>query len=899
MFKWELSRRSRRAGARAVPHKLRIRRGMRGTARAPALRLATLLFGLLVLDTRPSINAALEAIPEETYSLLETYCLDCHDDFERKGEISLEALAVNWGEKESLELWERAIGVLRSGDMPPKKERQPAISEREQLVKWLDRSLTQHSPIGGTAIRRLNRREYVNSINSLLGIEYKLPDSFPIDSQAHGFDNQSDALALSGTLMQSYSDVATDLAERLFPPLRKPVEPVQSHLSASDFTYAYSSGLLVKDVMRVVSSSEAISASATWPSRFEASTTGVYRIELELSAFNPPLDEAIVCSIHAVDAVEAPGQQIDSLRLLDEFEIDGPIVRQYTLDVILEKGETIALRYRNASLAENQEKLSAHVKRLFLEEPLLAAAYMQADGAVERGRIGWDRLKALMKSDLLPEAPEGEALDELVKRVIKNLRLTTEVLQYKHFEEGPALEIHEATAYGPIELADGADDLYWKGKASQLIGSRDGRTDEAIAEKFLREFLPKAFRRPVSQTVLNEYLSMVEVECESAGRLEDGLHLAFRSALTSPYFLYRGFESGPLDSYGLASRLSYFLVSRPPDETLSEAARNGTLLGSSELRNQAARLMDTKESATFVESFLDQWLDLAALDQLTPDKTLFSEPKKFNYGDEEREALITEPSLFFKEMLDANRPVVDFIDPDFTYTNKSIGTYVYELPMKKGSSRKKIERVELERGGRYGGILGMAGVMTATANGVDTQPVIRGVWMLENILGDPPRDPPDAVPALTPDTTKAETPREMLAAHMSEDSCAGCHKKIDPIGFVFESFDPIGRWRTHYPNLSGSPKDRRKEGLPVETDGVLPDGTKLQDIRDLKAYLVNDVSPFAECLSEKLLTYATGRPMNYSDRKLIASLVQENIENNEGFKDLLLDLIDSESFRIK
>lgn len=193
----------------------------------------------------------------------------------------------------------------------------------------------------------------------------------------------------------------------------------------------------------------------------------------------------------------------------------------------------------------------------------------------------------------------------------------------------------------------------------------------------------------------------------------------------------------------------------------------------------------------------------------------------------------------------------------------------------------------------------MAGVMTATANGVDTQPVVRGVWMLENILGDPPRDPPDAVPALTPDTSKAETPREMLAAHMSDDSCAGCHKKIDPIGFVFESFDPIGRWRTHYPNLSGKSKDKSNKGLPVETDGVLPDGTILRDIRDLKTYLVNDITPFAECLSEKLLTYATGRSMNYSDRKLIGKIVDANVETEEGFKDLLLDLIDSESFRTR
>lgn len=881
-----------------IPKQSKNRRKKRLIRDKQPYQISSIYWAIFILLV-PVIAHANEPIPKTEYALLESYCLDCHDDIERKGEVSFEELAIDWQQKERLDIWERALGMLKSGEMPPKKKRQPSTEERARLIGWLDASLSKHSPIGSTVIRRLNRREYVNSINSLLDIEYVLPDSFPIDSESHGFDNQSEALPLSGALMQSYSEVATDLAEKLFPPLRKPIEPSESYLTAADFTYAYSSGLLVDDVMRLVSSSEAISASASWPSKFEASTTGIYRVNLELSAFNPTEGDSIICSVHAVDAVEAPGQRIDSIRLLGEFEILESSSREYSMEVLLEKGETIALRYGNSLLAEDREKLSAHVKKLFIEEPLLAAAYKQADGVVERGRIGWERLKTLTKSDLLPEPPEEESLDELVKLVTKNLRLSTEVLQYKHFEEGPALDVHKAIAFGPIELADGADDLYWKGRSSQLTASLKGRTDQAAVEEFLQEFLPRVFRRPVKKSVIDEYAAMVEAERGSSGRMEDGLHFAFRTALTSPYFLYRDFESGPLDSFDLASRLSYFLTSRPPDDELVKLARSGGLMDSSKLLDQAIRLLSKKELNTFIESFLDQWLDLAALDQLTPDKTLFPEPRKFKYGDEEKRSLITEPKLFFTEMLASNRPVVDFIDPGFTYTNESIGTYVYELPMRKNRGRKDLQRVEFEKGGRHGGILGMAGVMTATANGVDTQPVVRGVWMLENILGDPPRDPPDAVPALTPDTSKAETPREMLAAHMSDDSCAGCHKRIDPIGFVFESFDPIGRWRTHYLNLSGKSNDRSNDGLPVETDGVLPDGSILRDIRDLKAYLVNDIRPFAECLSEKLLTYATGRSMNYSDRKLIGKIVDANIENEEGFKDLLLDLIDSESFRTR
>jgi len=152
---------------------------------------------------------------------------------------------------------------------------------------------------------------------------------------------------------------------------------------------------------------------------------------------------------------------------------------------------------------------------------------------------------------------------------------------------------------------------------------------------------------------------------------------------------------------------------------------------------------------------------------------------------------------------------------------------------------------------------------------------------------------------LTPDTSKSETPKEMLAAHMQEESCAACHKKIDPVGFVLESFDPIGRWRTEYPKRSGNSKDKKSKLLAVETDGVMPDGTKLNDIRDLKAYLVRDITPFSECLSEKLLTYATGRHMSYGDRKLITEIVEDTSEANGGFRDLMLALIESESFRMK
>ncbi len=870
---------------------------------ATPLRFAILLLGALILNT-PAQSASHEPIPAASYEILETYCLDCHDDIEMKAEISLESPEIEWGSPDSLELWERVIDVLRKGEMPPKKKRKPSINERASMVDWLDQSLSLHAPIGGTALRRLNRREYEHSLNALLSASYSLPDGFPEDNVANGFDNQGAALALSGPLLKSYSQVATELAEKLFPPVRKPVEPTTFEIMADDFTYAYSSGLLVNGAMRLAASSNQIAHSGSWPSRFEAPTSGVYDIQLDLSTFNPPDGESVVCSVYAVDAVTAPQKDSKELRQLGEFHLNRSSVEQFELKAILEKGETIVLRYSNASLKEDRAQLSRHLKKILTDDPLLAAAYKKADGKVARAGLGWETLKDLMKSDLLPDPPKEEVLDELIEVIVKSLRSTTETLAYKHFEEGPALEIRRATIHGPTALVDSREDKYWKKRTSKLIGPRDGRSDERVAREFLDSFLPTAFRRPVPAEVMEDYWGLFRDEFDASDRLEDGLHIALRTSLTSPYFLYRGFESGRLDSYDLASRLSYFLTSRPPDSELAAAARNGSLTQPEVLRAETERLLAKAESSDFVGTFLDQWLDLAALEDLTPDKTLFPKPKEFKYTNVERESLISEANLFFREMLDTNRPMEDFIDPDFTYTNTSVGRNIYELPMTGRSGKEpkgEMVRVSLERGGRFGGVLGMAGVMMATANGVDTQPVLRGVWVLENVLGDPPPPPPDAVPALTPDTSKAETPRDLLATHTVEDSCAGCHKKIDPIGFALESFDPIGRWRTHYPALrsAGKKKNEKQTRLPVDTAGVMPDGTKLSGIQDLKAYLVRDITPFSECLAEKLLTFATGRRMNYSDRKLIRELVRENRVNGEGFKDLLLAIVDSESFRTK
>ncbi len=378
-------------------------------------------------------------------------------------------------------------------------------------------------------------------------------------------------------------------------------------------------------------------------------------------------------------------------------------------------------------------------------------------------------------------------------------------------------------------------------------------------------------------------------ELERTEDLNAALHLAIRTALISPEFLFRNITSDGPEDYQLASRLSYFLTSGPPDDRLFKTARSGELKTSTVLVKEARRLI----SDEFVHDFTTQWLGLGVVDNLMPDARLI---KKFTGS--HRKTMRAEVERTFRHVLDNNLPINNLIAPDFVFTEPLVGWEIYQLdkfkPAKgrKPKYNKQLQLVDIPRHGRRGGLLGMPAVMMATANGVDTQPVLRGVWMLENILGTPVPDPPDAVPALTPDTTGANTPKERLAAHMASPNCAVCHRSIDPLGFALENFDPIGRWRDHYPKyIDEKRKAKRKDGALIDATGVFADGKKLKDVTDLKRLLSDDPELFARCVSEKLLTYATGRRLNFRERDMIRFIVRSQKRNNYQFRDLLMALI--------
>lgn len=856
-----------------------------------------LLFGLCVLLSGVSRGA--ENIPPNVAGLLKTHCGDCHTNGASEGDFTIEVTAVEWKNAASLHDWEHVHEMVSRNIMPPPNAEAPSASERKVLLNWIHKKLMQYSPIGGTPLRRLNRREYANTINDLFKLGgYKVPASFPPDNDANGFDNQGKGLVLAGSHLEAFAEAANDVADQLFPPPAKLGDATTASMAPEDLVISYSSACIVDKAMRLASSGKNVVRNGTWPNLFEARTSGVYTVKIEASTFNPPTDVTPQLTIATMPANGSRGD----LHEIGEFEVSSASPQTISVEVELNKGDTVVLRYMNGPFDyEDVEKYTAFLKTELTQNPRLAAAWHQV-GKPARGGNGWLRVKEVMASpdlDVSGFVDNPNAIDKLVKAFTSNKVSSGETLVYKYFEQGPNIGIHKMQVYGPTKLIRDRSDIRSEKLRRQFVGADFDANSSADIDAFLNRFLTDAFRRPATQAEVGGYADLVRDESARQNSKTAGLHLAVRTVLLSPAFLYRGIGDGAMNDSELATRLAYFLKSSPPDYRLKNSVNSGKLAKSAVLAKETRRLFNK----AFAEDFTRQWLDLDNITSLMPDERLG------RFSERHRKTIIDEVAATFWHIWSNNLPVTEFIAPDFLFTDFEVGRDIYELKQfttrKKGQKiskkqRNTIVQVKVPRDGRQGGLLSMSAVMMATANGVDTQPVLRGVWMLENILGTPPPEPPDTVPALTPDTSAATTVKQRLAAHMTEVSCAVCHREIDPLGFVLENFGPVGRWRNHYPAFKDvDGKTVVDKGNAVESDGIMPDGTPLQDVVDLKKWLVKRPELFARCLSEKLLTYATGRKMNYRERQMIAEIVDQQMANDLKFQELVLALVDSQIFRTK
>jgi hypothetical protein len=409
----------------------------------------------------------------------------------------------------------------------------------------------------------------------------------------------------------------------------------------------------------------------------------------------------------------------------------------------------------------------------------------------------------------------------------------------------------------------------------------------ADAERLLKAFMGRAYRRPVTPEDVEPIVKLVTDQLDDKQSFEEALRVGYKAILCSPDFLYFSEKRGTPDDLALASRLSYFLWNTLPDEEILKLAERGELSRPEALRKQVERLLNDPRAEGFIKNFLAQWLDLRLIDFTTPDRKLYPE-----FDDALRRSMVEETELFVAEIVKHDLSVANFVDSDFTMLNERLAQH-YGIAGVKGPAMR---RVALPAGSHRGGVLTQASVLKVTANGTTTSPVVRGAWVLRNIMGKPPDPPPPNAGAIEPDIRGAKTIREQLDKHRRVASCSSCHVKIDPPGFALESFDVTGAWRDKYRVLSGPNLAMTRNGPTVESDAKLSDGREFRNIDELKKLLVEDKDQLARCLTEKLLIYATGRGLRFSDRALVKEIVARTRTKNYGFRSLIHEIVQSRAF---
>jgi hypothetical protein len=791
--------------------------------------------------------------------LAEQYCVGCHGPDVQRRKLRLDTLPATFADKDVAATWMKVLDRLARGEMPPKDKPRPSEKDAQAVMASLQRqlhaaSLAQQQRDGRVVLRRLNRIEYETTLCDLLGTAVEVKDLLPDDNSAAGFDNVSAVLEISAAHLLRYQEAAEKALRAVIP--NRPLAEFKERRTGRQITEKMvhfkdmlgKSARLDGDTLFLYARPYSHIPCATAP----APQAGRYRVRASVHAVGTagkPLPMRMICD-------DLYGRDESDVRAVRDVPADKTTVIEGEFD-LKQRQAIVFVGWSLPGPREWGQKLPD-----MKTAPGLAVEWVEIEGPTDAWPpVGYQRLFAGV-----PLKPQSVARAEAEGRPAP---------------PQPAKRPLDSYIYDPLVMAPAKP-----------------RED---AERLMKAFLPLAFRRPVSAELQQYYVKLVHDALDSKVAFPEAMILGYKAALCSPHFLFLtepAAERRPaLDDYAVAARLSYFLWSSPPDDELRRLAAQGELTKPNVLRAQTERLLNGPKAKHFTANFAGQWLDLRKINATSPDPQIYGEFDDFLFWSMPRET-----EMFFEEILRGDLPLTDFVHSDWTFLNQRLAQH-YGIP---GVAGGELRKVKLPPGCHRGGVLTHASIMKVTADGTRTSPVLRGKWVLERIIGQPPSPPPPDIPSIEPDIRGATTIRQQLDKHRNTPACASCHKAIDPPGFALETFDVIGGWRDFYRGTRGSQVDLanypgRKifRGLEVEKGSQTPEGKPFKDIDEYKQLLLADKDQLARNLAQKLIVYATGADIQFADREVVEQLVAKSRAKNYAFRSLVHEVVQSRVFLMK